>query len=335
VVGADARTDVAVLQIEAGGPFPWLPLGDSSEVRVGDMVLAVGNPFEFQSTVTLGIISATGRRGLGEREIQDYLQTDAAVNPGSSGGPLLDLDGRVIGINTAIFAPEVDQNAGISFAVPSNLVKRVVEDLEAGAGVPRSWVGLVTRSVATVDGDATWRGAEVLRVVPDSPAERSGIRRGDILVSVDGEATPSSEALRTLVLAREVGSRLALVATRDGRPVDLEVTTRDEREQWVGLQDLPRDAVYWAGLFLAPPVDELRARFGVGAERGLIVARVDPDSDAARLGLEPGDLVTEVGGTAVTDPEALRELLSMTPRGVLVVAVRRSGSPLWAVLPTR
>jgi len=333
VVGSDPRTDIAILQIAAEGPFPWLPLGDSSKVRVGDMVLAVGNPFEFQSTVTMGIISATGRRGLDEREIQDYLQTDAAVNPGSSGGPLLNLDGEVIGINTAIYAPSVDQNSGISFAIPADLVRRIVVDLERHRRVARSWVGLVTQTVSEVDGDPTLRGAEVLRVVPDSPAEHAGLRRGDIVVDVDGEAIPSENALKSLVLVQEVGTPLRFVVTRDQRRVEIDVVTGEERDAGVGLENLPEDAVYWGGMFLASPEDALRAHFGVGQERGVLVVRIDPQTPASRLGLKPGDLLLELSGRPLTGLAALRELLAGQEPGMVVVTIQRGGGRAHAVMP--
>jgi len=333
VVGSDPRTDVAILQIDAEGPFPWLPLGDSSQVRVGDVVLAVGNPFEFQSTVTMGIISATERRGMDEREIQDYLQTDAAVNPGSSGGPLLDLNGEVIGINTAIYAPNVDQNSGISFAIPANLVRRVVEDLDRRGRVSRSWVGLVTRTVSEVDGDPTLHGAEVLRVIPDSPSERAGLRRGDIVVEVDGEAIPSEGALKSLVLVREVGTALRFVATRDQRRVEIVVVTGEEHDMGVGLEDLPDDAVYWGGMFLANPEDALRAHFGVGQDRGLLVVRIDPHSPAYRLGLKTGDLLLEMSGHPVTGLEVLQEQLSGQEPGMVLITIQRGGGRAHAVMP--
>jgi serine protease Do len=333
VVGSDPRTDVAILQIDADGPFPWLPLGDSSQVRVGDVVLAVGNPFEFQSTVTMGIISATGRRGLDEREIQDYLQTDAAVNPGSSGGPLLNLKGQVIGINTAIYAPNVDQNSGISFAIPANLVRRVVEDLDRRGRVPRSWAGLVMRTVSEVDGDSTLHGAEVVRVIPDSPAERAGLRRGDIVVEVDGEAIPSEAALKSLVLVREVGTELRFVVTRDQQRIEIPVVTGEERDVGVGLEDLPDDAVYWGGMFLAQPEDALRAHFGVGQDRGVLVVRIDSDSPAERFGLKTGDLLLEMSGRPVTSLEVLREQLSTQEPGMVLITIQRGGGRAHAVMP--
>ncbi len=333
VVGVDSRTDVAALQIVDEGRYPWLPLGDSSAVRVGDLVLAVGNPFEFQSSVTLGVISATGRRGLDPHEIQDYLQTDAAVNPGSSGGPLVDARGRVIGLNTAIFAPGAEQHAGISFAIPSNLARRVLEELDAQGRVPRGWVGLVTRSVAEVDGDPTMRGAEVLRVVPGSPAERAGVRRGDIIVSVGGEAVPSESALRTRVLLGEVGEPLSFTVTRDGRRVPLTLITAEERDVAVGMDALPSDTVFWQGLYLAAPSDALRARFGVGQGRGLLVVRLEPESAAARLGLKPGDLVLEVAGRPVREGDDLEGARSAARGEVLGLVLERSGTRAWAVLP--
>lgn len=168
VVGMDPRTDLAVLQIIEPGVYPTLPLGDSSKLRVGHVVMAIGNPFDFALSTTMGIVSAMGRRGLSEGEIQDFIQTDAAVNPGNSGGPLVNLKGEIIGINTAIFSVGREQNSGISFAIPSNMVKRIREDLKVLGRVRRARLGIVTQSVSDEADDS---GVEVTWVLPFGPGQ--------------------------------------------------------------------------------------------------------------------------------------------------------------------
>ena len=305
VVGTDARTDVAVLRIDAPGPFPWLPLADSDTLAVGQPVLAVGSPFDFKSTVTLGIVSATGRRGLDEAEIQDYIQTDAAVNPGNSGGPLVDLQGRVVGINTAIYSQGAEQNSGISFAIPANMAARVAASLEAGEHVSRSRIGLIADDADAVDGDPSRRGAEVAWVVPAGPAARVGLRRGDVIVAVDGEPVASASALSDLVRARQVGSVLRVVVARDD--------VRDTR----AVEDTAK----------------VRAALGVGEGRGALVGRVEPGSEAARMGVLAGDRVMQVAGELVADLDALNAQLEGLKLAPVMVALRRAGEDVLTVLP--
>ncbi|MFT7519136.1 MAG: serine protease Do, partial [Kiritimatiellia bacterium] len=235
VVGMDHRTDIAVLRIDSPGPYPWLRLGDSDRVQVGQAVVAIGNPFDFESTVTAGIVSATGRRGLSPREIQDYIQTDAAVNPGNSGGPLLNLRGQVVGVNTAIYSKGAEQNSGISFAIPSNMALRVADELEHQGRVRRARIGLDARSVDAVDGDETRSGAEVVWVVPDSPAHDAGLRRGDVVVSVNEEPISSVSELRALVRTLEIGTNAAFVVARDDVRLTVAVRIAAEEDVGVGL----------------------------------------------------------------------------------------------------
>lgn len=334
VIATDPRTDLALVQIDGPGPFPFLALGRSADVRVGQLVVAVGNPFDFASSVSMGIVSATGRRGLSSREIQDYIQTDAAVNPGNSGGPLLDLAGDVIGINTAIFAPEADQSAGISFAIPVDMVSRVVAELDAGRSPRRAWIGVVARDAADVEGDATRRGAEIERVWPGSPAEKAGLRRGDTIVGVDDTPLVSAADLSTLILTREVGASLVVRIQRDDAAIDVAVVPSDDRRAVEGLADAPLEAVLWAGMSLVDPVAPWLARFGVAQGGGALVVRVEPGSVAARMGIAAGDRLFEVAGAAITDVSGVPAMLATAPAWT-AVRFDRAGTDLYALLPSR
>lgn len=332
VVAADPRTDIAVLQLRDPGPYPWLPLGKSRALRVGELVVAVGSPFDFQSTVTVGVVSATGRRNLSPQEIQDYIQTDAAVNPGNSGGPLLNLSGEVVGLNTAIYSPAIEQNSGISFAIPASMLERITDDLDERGTVRRPWVGLFARSVEEVDGDPSRTGAEVMRVVADSPAERAGVRRGDIIVRVEGDPVTSAEDLIGRVLAEEVGVPLVFDLARDGIIAPYELLPIDAQDAGVGLEQISAPTLEWAGLLLAEPTDALRAHFGVADTTGLIAARVEPGSAAARLGFTAGDVVLQVGEKPVATLEEVRARPAST--GHTAVKLQRGGHKIWTVLPS-
>ena len=331
IVGSDPRTDIAVLQIDGGGPFSWLPLGDSSQMTVGSVVVAIGNPFDFQSTVTAGIVSAVGRRGLSTREIQDYIQTDAAVNPGSSGGPLLNLASEVIGLNTAIYAPGTEQNIGISFAIPSNMLERIRSQIETQGRVHHPWYGISLSSVDEVDGDPTRRGAEVIRVVPASPAERAAVRRGDVIMSAGGEPTPTKESARSRLLATEIGQPLTIRVRRDDNEIDL-VLVSSVAGTSAPPPHLPADATGWAGMLLTEATDELRAHFGLSPTRGVLIATIQPDSPASRMGLRPGDVLIEIAGRSVLSLDAITEQLQEGGRHV--VTVTRAGRELRAILPS-
>jgi S1-C subfamily serine protease len=335
VLGGDARTDLAVLQVEADGPLPFLPLGDSSALRVGQLVLAVGSPFDFTSTTTMGIVSHVGRRGLDPREIQDYIQTDAAVNPGNSGGPLVSLRGEVIGINTAIYSQSGDQNAGISFAIPSNMARRIVDDLLGDGRVRRARIGLEVEDALEVAGDPSRRGARATWVVPRSPAAEAGLRRGDVIVEARGEAIGSADALRDLVRARPVGAELPLRVARGASVVALRVRVVDEREVGRGLVPPPPDGLAWAGATVVegdhPAVSEL----GVAEGAGPVVASVVVGSPAASMGVLAGDRVVALRGRSVADLASLRAYLEIVGDAPSVVGLGRAGATIMTVLPGR
>lgn len=338
VVGSDSRTDIAVLQIDARAedlPFPAAAVGDSDAIRVGEWVMAVGHPFDFQFSVTVGILSARGRRDLTGDEIQDYLQTDAAVNPGSSGGPLFNLDGGLVGINTAIFNPgNTAQNAGIAFAIPSKMAVRIARELQETGRVGRATLGLQARTRAPAD-DNPRPGAEVTRIVPDGPAEAAGLRRGDVVIAVDGEPVVSERDLRSVVLARGPDAPLVLRIERGTRVVDVSVVARAARDlDYPGL-DLPPGGQQWAGLVLAPADDDALARLGVNKPdddrySGVLVVGVAPASAGAAAGLAVGDILLAAGGTPIEDPTQFLELVA-GQRSAAVRFWRDGGSALAVV----
>lgn len=328
LIGADPRTDVAAVQIDGPGPFPYLTLGNSDRVRIGEWVMAVGNPFGFTSTVTLGVISARGRRG-SEREIQDYLQTDAAINPGNSGGALVNLSGELIGINTAIFAPQADQNAGVSFSIPSNMVRRVVQEIRSGE-IRRPWVGIVTADAGKLESDPTRTGAEILRVLPGSPAEQAGLRRGDVVVAAAGEPVGTSTELKALLMAKATKNEVDLQVRRDRSVVELKAVLGDAAERGRITTTLPDEVFWWAGMALVEPVGPWLAELGVDMGRGVVVADVLPGSPAGRMGISAGDRITAVGPLTITGLDALRERPSTA---LEVVAFDRAGVMMHAVLP--
>lgn len=334
LVGSDPRTDVAVLQITGEGPFPFAPIGDSDALRIGHWVLAIGHPFDFQFTVTAGIVSARGRRNIIEEEIQDYIQTDAAVNPGSSGGPLFNLDGEVIGLNTAIYTPEGGsvQHAGISFAIPSNMAWRIAQDLQRLGRVSRGSIGIETRDVAPTAAHPR-PGAEVTHVIAASPAEQAGLRRGDLILRVNGEPIGGSADLRGLVRARGANEPLQITFERGGELRTVTLTTAAPDTLAPAGRTSP-DATSWAGMRVIEATDEQLSAFGVAlppdASGGVLVLSVDPDSPGASAGLAPGDVLLRMQGEPIRDVVHLMGLVS--DRGAVLVHVWRTDGEILAAI---
>jgi len=341
LVGADPPTDLAVLRLDAEGEqFPWISIGDSEEVRVGDWVLAIGNPLGNSHSVTAGIVSAKGRVLGGD--YQDYIQTDAAINPGNSGGPLISLDGQLIGVNTVIQVLTQmggpTGNIGIGFAIPSNLALRVYDELAREGEVTRGWLGV---SVQPVDaevarafglGDSV-RGAIVVDFSgPDSPAEEAGIERGDVIVRFNDRSIGSSADLQFAVADARPGQTSQVEVLRAGEPFEIPVVlARRDLEEAAPLRraeaapssaqtNLNRLGI--AGEALTP---ERAAELGVDFE-GVLVRQVAPDGIAARVGIEPGYIITEVGGEPVRSPADFEEALASISASATF--------PIWFAVPT-
>ena len=313
VVGRDPETDIALLKVDGGTGMTALPLGDSDVVRPGDWAIAVGNPLQFANSVTVGVVSAHGRAlGLSEATaaFEDFMQTDAAINPGNSGGPLLNARGEVIGINTAVRAAA--QNIG--FATPVNTLKRIVDPLKRDGRIRRGYLGI---TVADIDEryQAAFRlptsnGVLVQSVEPGSPADRTGIRRGDVVLEANGTATNSSRALIDAIAYAGPGRAIPLRILRDGKEQQLRVTTGErpgavqERPQ----QAAPQEQNNRIGIAAVPLTPAIRQRLRLrDAESGVVVAGVLPGSPADDAGLVPGDVIVEVNGRPLTTVEQLRE----------------------------
>jgi len=325
VVGRDARTDLAVLRIEGADPSSWLAFGDDGEARIGDWVVAIGNPFGFGGTVTAGILSARGR-DIRAGGYGDFLQVDAPINRGSSGGPLFDTHGRVIGVNAAIYSP-AGGNVGIGFAVPASVAAPVVAELIGEGKVSRGWLGVtlqaLTPEIAESLGIADVSGVLVSDVAPDSPAARAGIRRADVVTAVGGRAMENGKALAREIGTMEPGDEVVVTVVRAGEPLEVAVK----------LGGWPDAGGSEAVSEAKEPAPAAGPRLGVSLDsRGgkLVIASVRPDSPAAEARLRRGDVLVSVDNVPVAAGDDVREALRKAAdagRGHALVLVERRGQP--------
>jgi len=339
LVGADPDTDLAILRVHADG-LTAARLGDSDALEPGDWVMAVGNPFGLDHTVTVGVVSAKGRTGVGVATYEDFIQTDAAINPGNSGGPLVNLDGEVVGINTAIRTSNGGSD-GISFAIPSSTLKSVMPELVSEGRVSRGWIGVsiqdVTPELAESFGADTHSGALVSQVIDGSPAAKAGLRSGDIVLRVNDKDVKSATQLSTLVAGLNPGSEVELQVLRDGsrKTISLELGEREANAtaQSRTEENGERTPARW-GLRLAPVPEDMASALEI--EHGALIRRVEPGSPAEDAGLSPGDVIVSVNEHQVQDvDDALSALRSADhAKGVRLLVRSRAGSH-WIYLPAR
>ncbi|MFN8624372.1 MAG: DegQ family serine endoprotease [Candidatus Binatia bacterium] len=334
VVGIDEKTDVAVLKIEPVKDLHFAALGDSDQLHVGDWVVAIGNPFGLSETVTAGIVSAKGRV-IGEGPYDDFIQTDASINPGNSGGPLLNLQGQVVGINAAIFS-QSGGNIGIGFAIPINLVKHVVEEIEAHGKVVRGWLGVsiqnVTPALAKSFGLTQAEGALVADVTPDSPAARAGVERGDIIVEYNGTHIGEAHQLPGLVAATTIGKTVPITVRRKDSTEHLSVTVAEmpaNTQAATPRRTAERD---W-GLGVANITPDLAQQFNLAKKEGVVIVAVTPDSPADNAGLQPGDVIAQVDHRTVRSvAEYERALNNAGDSNQLLLLVTHQGQNLFVAL---
>ncbi|WP_296428385.1 DegQ family serine endoprotease [Yoonia sp.] len=328
LVGSDPGTDIALVKIAADG-LTALSLGDSDRLQVGDYVLAIGNPFGLGQTVTSGIVSALGRSGLNIEGYEDFIQTDASINPGNSGGALITLDGRLVGINTAIIAPS-GGNVGIGFAVPANMAEAVVEQLIEFGEVQRGLLGVTiqdfTPDLGAALGIDSGAGAVVTRVQPDSAADVAGLQPGDLIVSIDGRAIAGSADMRSQIGLKRLGRSIEIEIIRDGKTLTLEATLRRGAEVAAREGDLGLGRLSGAEFRDLDPDDPL-----YGEVAGVVIMRVDPESRAARSGLEAGDVILAVNRVPVTSVAELHEQLDKID-SALALTIQRGTARIFLLM---
>jgi serine protease Do len=337
VVGADPKSDIAVLKINASD-LPCITVGDSSKVQVGDYALAVGNPFGVGKTVTMGIVSATGRSHLGIEDYEDFIQTDAPINPGNSGGALVNDRGELIGINTAIIAHGSEGNQGIGFAIPVNMARNVMEQIVEHGKVSRAYLGIIpqdiTPDMAKQFGEKEARGALVADVSPNSPAQKSGVERGDIILEVNGKPVTDSNELRMNISLMQPGSQANLKVLRNGSEHDINVTlgtlptertaaNSDENNNGSAKSAL-------AGVSVQNLDADTASDLGVPANtKGVVVTDVDPSSEAAEAGLRRGDVIQEVNRQPVSNTAEFERAIRNSKESKPLLLVNRNGSTMY------
>ena len=335
IIGTDKRTDLALIKINAKH-LPTLSFGDSNRLKVGQWVLAIGNPFGFDYSATQGIISAL-KRNLPNDSYVPFIQTDAAVNPGNSGGPLLDLNGHVIGVISQIYTNS-GGFMGLSFAIPGNIVKNVVAQIEAHGHVTYGWLGVMVQdmnqNLAEAFGLKQLEGALIAQVMPDSPAARAGLRAGDIILKFNGHPIYRSADLPPLVGSTPVGSTVPVEILRNGQRMLVDVTiaalkTHQQKRSPAPAQAPPSGPL---GMALENLTPEQRQQLGVG-DRGILISNLNPNGVAAQNGLQPGDIILQFGATPVHSVRQFERLIHEAPRGrPIAILIMRQNTPLYTTL---
>lgn len=337
VKGRDPKTDVALLKIESKTPLPYVAFGDSDKARIGDWVVAVGNPFGLGGSVTAGILSARGRN-LNNGPYDNFLQIDAPINPGNSGGPIFDATGRVIGISTAIYSPS-GGSVGIGFGVPSNLASTIVAQLQTGGKVERGWLGVsmqpLTENLAKAVGRKGTDGVLVSEVQSDSPAAKAGLKQGDVVTTFNSQPIRDARDLATQVAGVKAGDSAKLGIWRDGKERTISVTVGAQPADQTALNDASNEDGK-VGLALAPLTPELRNRLGIetGA-KGVVVTEVASDSKAEDSGVQPGDIIVDVAGRKVATPAQAVEAIKAAQhehKEAVTLLVMRNGTTYYLAL---
>lgn len=331
VVGRDPKTDLALIKIDAKNALPSAAFGDSDNLEIGDWVVAIGNPFGLETTVTAGIVSAKGRV-IGAGPYDDFIQTDASINPGNSGGPLFNLKGEVVGINTAI----VSGGQGIGFAIPINMAKELLPQLKSKGKVTRGWLGVViqkiTPEIAKTFGLTETEGALVSDVTEDGPAEKAGIKRGDVIISFNGKAIKEVDTLPKLVGATEIGKKAKVGIIRDRKSLEMEVVIgelKDEKLQASKKPEVEKDF----GLVVQNITPEIAKHLNLKDKRGVIVTDVQPGSPAQEGDIRSGDIIKEISRKPIKNIEDFKEAVkNVNIKEGAVLLIQRENVTFYTVL---
>jgi serine protease Do len=332
VVGSDSKTDIAVIKIDAGQPLQTAVLGDSDKLQVGQWAIAIGNPFGLDRTVTVGVVSATGRSNMGIETYEDFIQTDASINPGNSGGPLLNIYGEVIGINTAIVAA----GQGIGFAIPVNMAKQVIAQLIKKGSVTRGWLGVsiqpVTEEIAKSFGLSKARGALVSDVMAGSPAEKAGFKQGDIITRFAGKEIKDSRQLQLVVADTPIGQKVEVEVFRDGKPQKLAVAIGNAESAAAAQPRSTQPQAGWLGM----TVEELPRNMRISGLNGVLVTAVDPEGAAAETGIQRGDIIVSVNQKRIANLSDYAKAMKDAERmGNVALLIRRGDANIYFALKIR
>ncbi len=335
VIGKDKKTDLALIKIEPKNGLPITKLGDSDKSRVGDWVLAIGNPFGLGHTVTAGIISAKGRE-LGAGPYDDFIQTDTAINPGSSGGPLFDMAGNVIGINSAIYTRSGGYQ-GVGFSIPINLAKNIITQLKGEGTVTRAWLGVLIQRITPELQESldlkTRRGALVADVVENGPAAKVGIKRGDVVISFNSQDVDSQHELPTMVAYLPVGKEVEVVVIRGGKKKTFKVVLEQMEDEPVIAGKSLEEHQEGLGLTVQDVTEQIAEQFNLKGTLGVLVSGVDPNGLAAEAGIRRGDVILEVNRSSVKDVKSMTEIFKRDKdKKSVLFLINRSGRTIFVAL---
>ncbi|MBI4966178.1 MAG: DegQ family serine endoprotease [Desulfomonile tiedjei] len=332
MIGFDPESDIAVVKIDAQN-LPTAQMGDSDKLRVGEIVLAIGNPFGLNSTVTSGIVSAKGRTNVGIIDYEDFLQTDAAINPGNSGGPLVNIRGEVVGIATAI-ATRTGGYMGVGFAIPSNSAKLVMDELIKHGKVKRGLLGIniqdLDESLAKSFGKPDTNGALVSQVVPGSPAEKAGVKSGDIVVAFNGQPVTGATQLKNMVGLQKPGAAAKLTIFRDKKTMDVEVTIGERTPAAVAKSVPSAEGSKELGIEVEKVPADLASKLGIKEGLGLQIKQISPGEAGAKMGLRPGDIILEIDGKPVsTASDFNNEVEEAKKAGIVRLMIQRGNAKIY------
>lgn len=337
LIGSDEETDLALLKVESKNPLPYLVFGNSDDLKVGEWLLAIGNPFGLDHTVTAGILSAKGRN-IRSGPFDNFLQTDASINPGNSGGPLLNMQGQVVGINTAIIA----SGQGIGFAIPSNMAAKIIDQIKNGKKISRGWIGVTIQDVdensAKALGLKEPTGALVGSVMENEPAAKAGVQDGDVIIAVDKKNIDDSAALLRAIADKAPGSTAVLTVWRDGKTQEITVTLGERKSAQAmgkdGSSQKQQDESL-LGLSVRPLKKEERKELKIAKDEGLLIVSVDPDKAAAEADLQPGDVILKANQVPVNSAADLSKIVKEVgvQRGAVMLQIQRHGEVYFRAVP--